>query len=352
MADGGVPDRYQHIEPLMSPAVALGAIKRITGGLTRNMALDVAFSIEAGDFVDPDRAYDLFWAGVITNKRAFVCPGADCAAQVTCANLDKDVQSMRVVPHFKVYGEHSEACGISNGKAIDLEVEPSGPDGQERKTVDESIVDVFKLDRPDSYYDEPTQDPSADVHLAKQRARNTRPYTTKLGESGIVGPIYSVRSVVSRYIRYRSDNTLEFRRLNIAGQDVAYDSIFKCIWEQDLTDLPDHPVIYYGWAYIDRTRKNDAYRIKFKKCLMRGTESLTTSSFVSDALIERYKLKNLMATRLSKISQQPKPTAFVFLYAQPTVRTSQGTSYANFELKNLDMVDVNYDCPLPSKYDK
>ena len=56
------------------------------------MALDVAFSIEAGDFVDPDRAYDLFWAGVITNKRAFVCPGADCSAQVTCANLDKDVQ--------------------------------------------------------------------------------------------------------------------------------------------------------------------------------------------------------------------------------------------------------------------
>jgi len=42
----------------------------------------------------------------------------------------------------------------------------------------------------------------------------------------------------------------------------------------------------------------------------------------------------------------------VFLYGQPTVRTSQGTSYANFELKNLDMVDVNYDCPLPSKYDK
>ncbi|WP_341524237.1 hypothetical protein AABC73_13360 [Pseudomonas sp. G.S.17] len=116
------------------------------------------------------------------------------------------------------------------------------------------------------------------MHVAKKRAKSTRPYTTKLGESGIVGPIYSVRSVVSRYIRYRSDNILEFRRLNIAGQDVAYDSIFKCVWEQDLNDLPDHPVIYYGWAYIDRTRKDDAYRIKFKKCLVRGTESLTTSS--------------------------------------------------------------------------
>ncbi|BGD56958.1 TPA: hypothetical protein ACRMFT_002461 [Pseudomonas aeruginosa] len=85
---------------------------------------------------------------------------------------------------------------------------------------------------------------------------------------------------------------------------------------------------------------------------MRGAESLTTSSFVSDKLVERYKLKNLMATRLSKISQESKPTAFVFVYGQPKVRTSNGTSYANFELQNLDMIDVNYDCPLPSKYDK
>lgn len=111
--------------------------------------------------------------------------------------------------------------------------------------------------------------------------------------------------MASRYIRYRSD---------IAGQDVAYDSIFKCIREQDLNDLPYHPVIYHGWAYIDRTRKNDAYRIKFKKCLMRRAESLMTSSFVSDKLVERYKLKALMATRLLKISRIPSRPRSCFVY--------------------------------------
>lgn len=29
------------------------------------MSLDVAYSVEADDFVDPDRAYDLYWSGVI-----------------------------------------------------------------------------------------------------------------------------------------------------------------------------------------------------------------------------------------------------------------------------------------------
>lgn len=316
------------------------------------MSLDVAYSIEANDFVDPDRAYDLFWSGVITSKRAFVCPGADCAAQVTCANLDKDVQNMRVVPHFKIYGIHSETCGIANGEAVHLELQPAETDGQERRTVDKSIVDVFKLERPGSYYDEQAVEPGADVLVAKKGAISTRPYTPRLGESGLVGPIYSVRSVVSRYIRYRSDETLEFRRLNIAGQDVPYASIFKCIWEQDLNDLPDHPIIYYGWAYVDRMRNNNGYRIKFKKNFKRGDDSLITSTFVSDAFIESYKLKNLMAVRLSKIVQKDKPTAFVFLYGQPAVRTSNGHNYANFDMNNLDMIDVNYDCPLPPKYDR
>lgn len=74
---------------------------------------------------------------------------------------------------------------------------------------------------------------------------------------------------------------------------------------------------------------------------------------LSDSMIENYKIKKLMATRLEKVYQKEKPTAFVFLYAQPEVSTSKsGIKYANFNLKNLDMIDVNYDCPLPNEYNK
>lgn len=33
------------------------------------MSLDVAYSIEAQDYLDPDRAYDLNWSGIITDKK-------------------------------------------------------------------------------------------------------------------------------------------------------------------------------------------------------------------------------------------------------------------------------------------
>jgi hypothetical protein len=316
------------------------------------MSLDVAYSIEADDYVDPDRACDLYWSGVITSKRGFLCPGTDCEAQVTCANLDEDLQNMRVVPHFRIYGTHAESCEIGNQLPLDFLYEPAASGQGERQTVDKSIVDVFELKRPDSYYDEPRSDARADVRLAKKRSKGRTTGTQRLAEGGGLGTVYSVRSVVSRYIRYKNDGSLKLRRINVAGQDVQYSSIFRCIWEQDLDDLPDHPVIYYGWAYIDRTKNDNAYRIRFKKNLKRGNESLGTSSFVSDAVIAQYKLKKLMGVRLSKICKQAKPTGYVFLYGQPTVRVSNGRSYANFDLNNLDMIDVNYDCPLPPKYDR
>ena len=48
----------------------------------------------------------IYWSGVITDKKKFVCPGSGCTAQVTCANLDEDLQDMKVVPHYRIYGRH------------------------------------------------------------------------------------------------------------------------------------------------------------------------------------------------------------------------------------------------------
>lgn len=317
------------------------------------MSLDVAYSIEAQDYLDPDRAYDLYWSGAITDKKKFICPGSGCMAQVTCANLDEDLQDMKVVPHYRIYGEHSKDCEISNNIPLNLHYEDGTPVKEERLSVDQSIVDVFELDRPESYYDEPRESDSPKALGVNKPKYVKKTKETMLRENGSIGTVYSVRSVVSRYIRYRKDGSIKFRRLNISGRDVYYSSIFKCIWEQDLDDLPDFPVIYYGWAFINRLPSDRGYQIKFKKTLKQGEDELKTTAMIADGTIERYKIKKLMATRLEKIHQKEKPTAFVFLYAQPEVNTSKAEiKYANFNLKNLDMIDINYDCPLPNEYNK
>lgn len=317
------------------------------------MSLDIAYSIEADDYLDPDRAYDLYWSGLITDKKKFLCPGTDCSAQVTCANLDEDVQDMKVVPHFRVYGSHSESCEIFNNVPLDLRYEDGVSVKEERRSVDESVVDVFLLERPASYYDEPKVNIFPNQKQVKKSQFIKRPKDTILRENGSVGNIYSVRSVVSRYIRYKKDGSLDHRRVNIQGRDVHYKSIFKCIWEQDLETLPDYPVIYYGWAFINRLPSGYGYQIKFKKNFKKAEEDFITTVMIGDRLIDSYKIKKLVTTRLEKIIQKEKPTAFVFIYGKPEENMSKkGVKYANFSITNLDMIDINYDCPLPTEYNK
>lgn len=317
------------------------------------MSLDIAYSIEADDYLDPDRAYDLYWSGLITDKKKFLCPGTDCFAQVTCANLDEDVQDMKVVPHFRVYGSHSEFCEIFNNVPLDLRYENGVSVKEKRRSVDESVVDVFLLERPASYYDESKANRFPNQKQVNKSQFIKRPKDAILRENGSVGNIYSVRSVVSRYIRYKKDGSLDHRRVNIQGRDVHYKSIFKCIWEQDLETLPDYPVIYYGWAFINRLPSGYGYQIKFKKNFKKAEEDFITTVMIGDRLIDSYKVKKLVTTRLEKIIQKEKPTAFVFIYGRPEENMSQkGVKYANLPITNLDMIDINYDCPLPTEYNK
>jgi len=260
---------------------------------------------------------------------------------------------MKVVPHFRIYGDHSNDCEVSKNIPLNLHYEDGTPVKEERLSVDQSIVDVFELERPESYYEEPRKSDSPKAHVAKKPKYAKKTRETKLRESGSIGTVYSVRSVVSRYIRYKKDGSIKFRRINISGKDIYYKSIFKCIWEQDLDDFPDFPVIYYGWAFVNRLPSGRGYQVKFKKKLKQGNDKLTATAMIADSTIENYQIKKLMATRLKKIYQKETPTAFVFIYGQPEVNTSKsGLKYANFSLKNLDMIDVNYECPLPKEYNK
>ncbi|WP_407552913.1 hypothetical protein [Vibrio parahaemolyticus] len=229
------------------------------------MSLDVAYSIEIDDFIDPDKAYELYWSGMLEDKRAFLCPGTNCSANVTCANLDKDTSSLKVVPHFRVFGSHIKGCEVSRNVPLKLQYSEPTTQTATHKTLDTSIVDTFLEKRPESYYDHYKTNSRAKnakvrmVNILKSKAER------QLKEIGVTSSIYSVRTVVSRYARYKKDGTLELRRLNIAGKDKPYTSLFSKIENQIVSDLPQMPSIYHGWAFINRLPSGHGYQIKFKK---------------------------------------------------------------------------------------
>ncbi|TOI27782.1 hypothetical protein [Vibrio parahaemolyticus] len=310
------------------------------------MSLDVAYSIEIDDFIDPDKAYELYWSGMLEDKRAFLCPGTNCSANVTCANLDKDTSSLKVVPHFRVFGSHTKGCEVSRNVPLKLQYAEPTTQTATHKTLDTSIVDTFLEKRPESYYDHYKTNSRAKnakvrmVNILKSKAER------QLKEIGVTSSIYSVRTVVSRYARYKKDGTLELRRLNIAGKDKPYTSLFSKIENQIVSDLPQMPSIYHGWAFINRLPSGHGYQIKFKKKL-KGNSSdkeFTTTVMIGDRLIEHYKMKKLVAKRIEKLYKSPNPTAYVFIYGTPRVNERNGR-YANIDITNLDMIDICLEDP-------
>ncbi len=70
---------------------------------------------------------------------------------------------------------------------------------------------------------------------------------------------------------------------------------------------------------------------------------------IFDNLIDSYKIKKLVSTRLTKIVSGSNK-AFVFVYGKPEVNQSKqkDKEYANFKITNLDMIDVNHESPFPT----
>ena len=136
-------------------------------------------------------------------------------------------ESSSSFPDLRIYGSHSESCEIFNNVPLDLRYEDGVSVKEERRSVDESVVDVFLLERPSSYYDEPKANKFTNQKNIKKPLFINRHKDAVLRENGSVGNIYSVRSVVGRYIRYKKDGSLEHRRVNITGRDVHYKSILN-----------------------------------------------------------------------------------------------------------------------------
>ncbi|REF26909.1 hypothetical protein BDD26_1617 [Xenorhabdus cabanillasii] len=212
-----------------------------------------------------------------------------------------------------------------------------------------SIVDLFLLSRPPSYYESQRSDKNkalTSIEKNKNIIKNISYYLKKIGETS---KVYSVRSIVSRYLRYHRDGTLNNRKINVSGKDISYRSFFIKIREQAITNLPEDPAIYYGWAYIDKYDKG--YRVKFKKTFTYKNEKIKISFFIRDNLIEKYEIKRLITKRIKKISSLSKPTAFVFIYGKPKIKTikEKNKKFINFEMNNLDYMDIDANHPLLRK---
>ncbi|TBR39589.1 MULTISPECIES: hypothetical protein [Dyella] len=302
------------------------------------MHLDVAYSLEWKDYITAEEAYELFWSAHIKDKRAFQCPEDVCDGQVTCANMDKPEQSLKVQPYFKAYS-HSPACPILLAEqSRDQAAEGGDP------TAEGLGEDVFQLSRPASHDARDKGEPAGSGFRIGQGTSPARNRT----RGPVRRQLFTVRSLVTRWVKHRQSDTDTRATVSVGeAEGVPYNTLFESIYPNRKAPILVRPRVYWGKAWVTAMNNGD-YRIAFHSGIELQDDAGAPLAhekpaiFVDKSSLESYRTQRLLEPQLREAAEGKKPV-LAFVYATPKVRTTQHPTkgdriFINFDASNLDML--------------
>ncbi len=294
--------------------------------------MEDAYSLDYKDIIDAEKAYDLFWSGVITDKHNFQCQDPNCAANITCANIDKPRYAMKQVPHFRVVGIHNQKCELTENTVGGTSSTDNNEIGNSAKFINES-VDVFLFDRPKKKPNEKAIGDSKEKHQAiKKKLYNDKK------DNAPRNPEYStIKPLVSKYEALQKLNQLDKHFISIVGNPISYSQMFVNMESVNFDNVSKYDRIYFGEAIIIQPQKLNAFIIKFKNKILRDGKQFETTIFIADSIIQNHYCRNLWRERLNEIVQS-KQRAVFYIYSKPKVN-ERNNNYMNFLLTNLNYLD-------------
>lgn len=293
--------------------------------------LEEAYSIEYGDVIDAEKAYELYWDGVINDKRAFECTDTNCEAQITCVNIDKKRAEMKQTPHFKCYGEHSKECEVIKEFK---QIEEDRKSGKRRRTIGyiDNKTDIFSFERPkrDSMIMKEIERTDKDSKKKnKEIVKNE--YENKGSRNTTY---YSIKPLISKFEKYYSENSLNKHFINIKGAKVRYDKMFVNIEKTDINSIEKYYRIYYCFGRIYRTKKNEKNLIVFLSGRFKNSDDKIVI-YINDKTIEKHYRKNKWREELDFLVKEKNKKVMFFVNCKPEKKNDNIT----LPLYNMDFID-------------
>lgn len=275
--------------------------------------LEEAYSLKYKDVIDAEKAYELFWDGTISDKRAFQCTDPNCEAQITCVNIDKKRAEMKQIPHFKCYGKHSDKCEAIKEFDEKRENRDKKEKGNSMKYIDNTI-DIFSFDRPkrDGIVVE-TKDTSNNVNPKEKKAKIKEKYKDS-GRRNVT--YYSVKPLISKFEKYSTENSLDKHFINIKGFNISYKRMFVSIKDIDIESVEKYYRVYYGIGRIYKSKKNnDDFVIFFKNGF--GNKGIKTCIYIGSNVIDKHYRKNKWREELEYLVEVKNKEIMFFINSKP-----------------------------------
>ncbi len=293
--------------------------------------IEEAHSLEYGEVIDVEKAYELYWDGLIQDKRAFECPG--CSRKITAAGIDKDRTEMKNTPHFRAYGIHNLGCSYKFEKDIESK-SVSNKNNRSQLNIDNQVDSLF-LQRPNNHqYVRSSTNVKSGIKDKESSLMNN---STKKNSRKKSSNYYSIKPLVSKFINYENENKTMDHFINIEGKKITYADMFTDLTQVELRNISKYKKVYYGDGIIVPSKRNNGDYIIFFKPGIINDEDKTTSLYISNELIQNTLTHNKWVSVLNSLTENQTTVRF-FAYCKISYRDK--VKYINLtQLSNLDFID-------------
>lgn len=304
-----------------------------------------AYSKEIKDIIDAEKAYELYWDGIIKNLKAFTCSEEGCEAQLTLSSVKKERRLLKQIPHFRSFGIHKKNCpnDVKN-RLKGTEESETEKNGFNNRNI--GNVDIINIVRIQEYKIE-----NSVVEVDTEESDNIkRKYKLKIERDGKrESNYYTIIPIVSKYIKYKRENTLNENFIINEGEQLCYTEFFKELKNVDLKNKMEYNRIYFGEAKIIKSEEKNDFRIIFETKLKYMNIECTPSAYISDKIIQDSYRKHQWLKELNEYSNK-RERVTVFILGKIKINTKKNAEgeekkYININICNakLDLIDIRLD---------
>ena len=287
------------------------------------MSIEEAVTPQRNERLTAERAYELYWADLLGHDATFTCVGTGCSAPLICACLDKPEQNLRIRPYFRSrrLEDHAESCEVAHGRG-----EPAAG----------KSPDVFEAERPADHFRATAAAAKADPAAgpARRVASSTSP-----GLKPRPSHYYRLSSLVQKFLEHRRDKDLADATVEIGGETVTYETLFRNIYRQKAADQLGTRAVWWGTASL-RATKEGGYYLRFSRPFRHDDGELRPTITLTAKDIDAYPVRKLLRARLDKLIAEADGYCVVFVWAKPWMPKDAEKPFVRFYVNNLDHIDV------------
>lgn len=123
--------------------------------------------------------------------------------------------------------------------------------------------------------------------------------------------------------------------IRIGTETLSIEDLFIEIDEQDLEDLPNKLRIYYGYAWLNKSKE---FHFKFRNTLTSGKLNINPRVFISSEAVKKTSWQKFEKNALESLTESTKPNKLVFIASKSPPRFAKGR-FINFNCPDLHHID-------------